>query len=229
MVRDYQKKSSWNSWSLKQYATQWQHQHHTRTITKFEFGLIFNRAWKEAATVGTGVSAFQSTGIFPLNRRAIPAYKLNIIATDDNTGGTVDLVSTEEQFNFSSRNNTSTQDPTPSCSRESGDDTQEQVRQLLPSPQKATSARTQRKRRTTLHITSPQNILTMKGKQNASTAHAFKGKKKPGRFKNQSKRTNLVSNVDMPANNSCNFCKISYDDPRSAQMGDWIQCQSCRK
>ncbi|XP_023312222.1 CENP-B homolog protein 2-like [Anoplophora glabripennis] len=46
----------------------------TRSINRLQFGKLMCEAWSKAATVDNAVSAFRSTGIFPLNPDIIPEY-----------------------------------------------------------------------------------------------------------------------------------------------------------
>ena len=50
----------------------------TRRLAKSEFFLVFNPAWRRAVKVCNLEKAFRITGIWPVNRAAIPEYKFNI-------------------------------------------------------------------------------------------------------------------------------------------------------
>ena len=56
-----------------------------RRIDDYKVAGLFNTAYMAAATMDKGVSGFECTGIFPLNRDRIPEYRFTPSLTTDNT------------------------------------------------------------------------------------------------------------------------------------------------
>lgn len=59
----------------------------TRSIKRLQFGKLISEAWSKSTTVDNAVSAFRSTGIFPLNPDIIPEYAY-LSEIPDNKSGT---------------------------------------------------------------------------------------------------------------------------------------------
>lgn len=56
----------------------WMLANETRRITRLQFGALLCSAWSLAATITNGVAGFRGTGIFPLDRSAIPDYAFHL-------------------------------------------------------------------------------------------------------------------------------------------------------
>lgn len=57
----------------------------TRKLSRLKFGMLLSQAWVKSANPSNGISAFSSTGIFPLNPDIIPDYgyiKSNITSNE---------------------------------------------------------------------------------------------------------------------------------------------------
>jgi hypothetical protein len=76
-------------WTLKSYfkneAAAWIKQNLQRKTTRYQMGRLTGVAWNTAASVGVGVSAFESTGIYPLNSNSVPEYFFPISDTNEST------------------------------------------------------------------------------------------------------------------------------------------------
>ena len=56
----------------------------SKRITDYDIAGLFNTAYMAAATIDKGVSGFECTGIFPLNRHRIPEFCFTPSLTTDN-------------------------------------------------------------------------------------------------------------------------------------------------
>jgi hypothetical protein len=63
----------------------WINQNPQRKITRYQMGRLIGVAWNRAASVDVGVSAFESTGIYPLNSNRVPEHFFSISDTSEST------------------------------------------------------------------------------------------------------------------------------------------------
>jgi hypothetical protein len=71
-------------WALEEFkkaAAAWMKQNPQRKITRYQMGRLIGVAWNRAASVGVGASAFESTGIYPLNFNRVPEHFFSISDT----------------------------------------------------------------------------------------------------------------------------------------------------
>ncbi|XP_063226226.1 uncharacterized protein LOC134533020 isoform X1 [Bacillus rossius redtenbacheri] len=61
-----------------QACQKWMLANENRKITRFQFGALLSSVWSLAATVANGVAGFRGTGIFPLDRSAIPDHAFRL-------------------------------------------------------------------------------------------------------------------------------------------------------
>jgi hypothetical protein len=70
---------------LKKEAAAWIKQNPQRKITRYQMGRHIGVAWNRAASVGVDISAFESTGIYPLNSNRLPEHFFRISDTSEST------------------------------------------------------------------------------------------------------------------------------------------------
>jgi hypothetical protein len=58
-------------------------QNRQRKIARYHMASLIGFAWNKAASVGVDVSAFESTGIYPLNCNGVPAYFFSVPDTSE--------------------------------------------------------------------------------------------------------------------------------------------------
>jgi hypothetical protein len=56
---------------LKRDANRWVNTHQNVKVTKMHLGILIGGAWNKPALVANSVSAFKSTGMFPLDQNVI--------------------------------------------------------------------------------------------------------------------------------------------------------------
>lgn len=59
-------------------------------LRREDFGNLLSIAWNRSATIQNGVTAFRSTGVYPLNKEAIPDHAF-LLSCDKNPLPTEDL------------------------------------------------------------------------------------------------------------------------------------------
>jgi hypothetical protein len=70
---------------FKKEAAAWMKQNPQRKITRYQMGRLIGFAWNKADSVGVGVSAFESTGIYPFNPNTVPEHFFSISDTSETT------------------------------------------------------------------------------------------------------------------------------------------------
>jgi hypothetical protein len=68
---------------FKNSAAAWMKQNLQRKVTRYHMASLIGFAWNGAASVGVGLNAFQSTGIYALNRNRVPEYFFYISDTSE--------------------------------------------------------------------------------------------------------------------------------------------------
>lgn len=194
-----------------------------RKISKLTFGRIFKAAWMKAATPAIAESGFRSTGVFPLNENAVAEHEFLPAGSSSNQDNPPDEIQPEPVSPPASPVHTnSVQSPNSSVS----------FQDLLPSPNKTTPKRSDRKQKSVL-LTSPANIKETKERlerkrklipqQDNSVRREIKNPAR-NRSTSESSESNDDTNEE-DSDTSCGFCKIKYSDQISVKLGDWIQCQ----
>ncbi|KAJ4428484.1 hypothetical protein ANN_24521 [Periplaneta americana] len=205
---------------------------------------ILSRTSVERATVGTAVTEFESTGIYPLNPNAVPEAKFLLSKTANSHPNETEIP---------------TSDQVPSASTE--------MRTLLSSPKKSESPKRQRPQ-TNSHVTLPENLNLLREKQKSknltqgktagnaskrmrlaafSTDAASPGSTTTGVASSSSTTSKAAISratatsistttigtttvlVRQKDEDICNFCGLRYSDPKNTKMGSWIQCQKCNR
>lgn len=214
-----------------------------KTLSKAQFGHIFNQAWMKAASASTGISGFRSTGIFPFDPSQIPdhAFLPSLIHSSSAS------MCSEEKEDDHSTSNLHTQDQ-PTCSRFINSLTVESTRteatsmppgptsdtlvtfhDLTQTPQKPSGSSASRRQRNSrkyqqggVVLTSPMYIGALKTKKRLFEQKT-RGKRvlPPG-----TKRPATTHGHSMYKSCYCPICKVEYND--SPDGGDWVQCTQCK-
>jgi hypothetical protein len=69
---------------FKNAAAAWLKQNPQQIITLYHMARLIGFVWNKTASMGVDISAFESTGIFPLNRIRVPEYFFSISDTSEN-------------------------------------------------------------------------------------------------------------------------------------------------
>lgn len=199
-----------------------------RKINKITFGRIFKDAWLKAATPAIAESGFRSTGIYPLNEDILseqdffPSVSITCVADPKLSKTSVVDSSTQTQKDLAIGSSTPNSRKKENLGKESYNPNVS-FHDLLPSPiKKGQEKRPSRKQKAVL-LTSEEYIQEKTLGHKHKTELVSKGVKKIKTLVLQ--ETSSCVEQEEQNDTICNFCSVSYRDPRSPSLGDWVQCQ----
>lgn len=219
-----------------QSATMYIRNHPSNSITKLNFGKIFNEAWNKTATVGNAVKGFQCTGIFPLNPNIIPKEKFlpskffdsgDAQAESDLTFD-ISIQNLPPLLNDPLPNVTDINSPGPSQIGQSNEGAQTSIFACsIPTPKRVKKRMNCRLRQKAKILTSPENIATTAAKRKLKMENNEKNCRNTKRKFENGKKGSDGHDSSESTKDSCGFCGLGYYSKDSIKKGDWIKCQKC--